>query len=284
MREPQRREVIFIQGGKGRTSAGKIKSTLDALYQSYAEDFRRSPQDFFLSRRDPVLFPHRYSHPDDIEASAFLAATFAYGNVSSLCAFVERLLSLLGPSPSEFLKNGNGAIDELVNHRPYYRLQKTAEIIALLRAMSCVYQNHVSLYRVFLKSYEPKDSMKQNASRFVNCLQSYSESSLRFLVPSPADGSPCKRLNLFFRWMVRRDGIDFGLWKEISPAELIMPIDTHIGRIAYRLGWIRTPSLSWQKAEQVTEILRKFDPDDPTRYDFSLCHESISKTPWFQSL
>jgi uncharacterized protein (TIGR02757 family) len=84
-------------------------------------------------------------------------------------------------------------------------------------------------------------------------------------------------MNLFLRWMVRRKDMDFGLWPEVSPADLIMPLDTHIGRTAYRLGWITTPSLTWRKAERITEVLREFDPEDPLRYDFALCHESMQK-------
>jgi uncharacterized protein (TIGR02757 family) len=121
-------------------------------------------------------------------------------------------------------------------------------------------------------------------SRFASTLRERRDGALKFLVPSPEDGSVCKRLNLFLRWMVRRDGLDLGLWTEVSPSRLIMPVDTHIGRIAYRLGWIATPSLTWQKAEQITEVLRGFDPEDPTRYDFSLCHESISKSPRLAAL
>ena len=93
-----------------------------------------------------------------------------------------------------------------------------------------------------------------------------------------------KRLNLFFRWMVRRDGIDLGLWEKVSPANLIIPLDTHIGKVAYQLRWISTPSLSWKKAEEITNILKKFDPDDPVRYDFSLCHESMSNADLVKSL
>ena len=122
--------------------------------------------------------------------------------------------------------------------------------------------------------------MKSIASGFIRRLRSLADGDLKFLIPSPEDGSPCKRLNLFLRWMVRKDPIDFGLWKEVSTSQLIIPLDTHIGKVAYQLGWISTPSLTWKKAEKITEVLRGFDPDDPTRYDFSLCHESITcKTP-----
>ncbi|HSE41271.1 MAG TPA: DUF2400 family protein, partial [Acidobacteriota bacterium] len=115
-------------------------------------------------------------------------------------------------------------------------------------------------------------------SNFTSELRRISGDSHTFLIPDPLSGSPCKRLNLFLRWMVRRDGIDLGLWDKVSPANLIIPLDTHIGKVSYHLRWISTPSLSWKKAEAITNVLRKFDPEDPVRYDFSLCHESMSNT------
>jgi uncharacterized protein (TIGR02757 family) len=258
----------------------RLKTTLDELYTQYLNDFHRSPNDFFKSRKDPILFPHRYRTFHDREAAAFLAATFAYGNVTSLCAFVDYLLELLGPSPHAFLLKGPSAFKTLTRHAPYYRLHKTREILALLAMLSQVYRNHGSLYEIFLLSYDDNSTMAVNISDFVNRLRSLTTEPLTFLLPSPKGGSPCKRLNLFFRWMVRRDGIDLGLWESVRQSHLIMPVDTHIGRAAYQLGWIKTRSITWQKAEAITAVLRTFDAEDPTRYDFSLCHESISKSRW----
>ena len=124
--------------------------------------------------------------------------------------------------------------------------------------------------------------MQGVASAFVLKLYEINEMPIPFLLPLPEGTSPCKRLNLFLRWMVRKDGLDLGIWEKVLPSSLIIPLDTHIGRVAYKLGWIQTPSLSWKKAEKVTSILRKFNPQDPIRYDFALCHESISKSPWLQ--
>jgi len=261
-----------------------LKQTLDELYSSYVKQYNSAPDAFFVTRRDPILFPHRYSSFEDIEASAFLASTFAYGNVKSLCAFADRLLTMLGPSPSSFLRRGPRAVDELAKHKPYYRFHKSLEILAVLTVLARIYSSGETLYSTFLKSYDEHRTMREVQSGFIRDLRSQSEVPLKFLLPSPEDGSTCKRMNLFLRWMVRRDGIDFGLWREIPPSFLIMPTDTHIGRIAYRFRWIKTPSLTWSKAEQITNVLRKFDPEDPTRYDFSLCHESISKTDWFRKI
>lgn len=268
---------------KTRT-APELGIVLDQLYESYLADFKRSPAEFFVKRMDPLAFAHRYSEFHDIEAAAFLAATFAYGKVQSLCSFVNRLLSLLGTSPYAFLRQGPSVVDTLESSRPYYRLHKTAEILDVLRMMARVYRDHGSLFAVFMQSYDIHNTTSFNIGGFVRELYSIHRKQLPFLLPLPESGSPCKRLHLFLRWMVRRDGIDLGLWKEVSPAGLMIPLDTHIGRVAFRLGWIQTPSLSWKKAETITAILRKFNPDDPVRYDFSLCHESIQRSSWLQKV
>jgi uncharacterized protein (TIGR02757 family) len=262
----------------------RLRAVLDDLYNNYLTEFRSSPGTFFHSRKDPISFPHRYTGFHDREISGFLAATFAYGNVTSLCGFVDRFLRLLGPSPHQFLLGGDDAIATLAQHAPYYRLQKTEEILSFLSLLSRIYRHHGSLYELFLKSYDKNSIMQSNISSFVHELYGIHGREFPFLLPLPESGSPCKRLNLFFRWMVRRDGLDLGIWEKVSPAHLIIPLDTHIGRVSYKLGWITTPSLSWKKAEKVTEILRRFDPQDPIRFDFSLCHESISRSPRLKKL
>jgi uncharacterized protein (TIGR02757 family) len=267
-----------------KISESKIGETLNELYGSYLSEFKQSPSNFFKNRKDPISFAHRYKEFHDQEAAAFLAATFAYGNVTSLCAFVDSLLALMGASPYRFLRKGEDAVASLAHYAPYYRLQKADDILRLLSMMSDVYIQHGSLYEIFLRSYTACNTMYVAASRFIEKLYQIHGSPIPFLLPSPSGGSPCKRLNLFFRWMVRRDGLDVGIWEKVSPSYLIMPLDTHIGRIAYAFGWIKTPSLSWKKAEAITATLRQFDSDDPTRFDFSLCHESISRNPWLRQL
>lgn len=261
----------------------RLKQTLDKLYSDYKQEFLRNPQTFFERRKDPLQFPHRYKTFHDQEAAAFLATTFAYGNVTSLCNFVESLLSMLGDSPATFLKDAR-TIDQLKQYRPYYRLHKEREILQFLKMLSKVYSEYGSLYDVFKRSYYNSSIMQIAASGFTEELRRISGNAHTFLLPDPSSGSPCKRLNLFLRWMVRRDGMDLGLWKDISPAHLVMPLDTHIGRVSYKLGWISTPSLSWKKAEAITDVLRKFDPEDPTRYDFALCHESMEKSEFLLKL
>ena len=267
-----------------KKSITDLRNVLDDLYESYLADYRRSPSEFFVNRQDPLAFAHRYSTFHDMEAAGFLAATFAYGRVQSLCAFVNRLLSELQPSPYQFLKRGPQHVNTLRNRKLYYRLQDSEQILGILRMLAKIYEQLGSLYEVYRLSYYNNSTIESTTTHFVRALYSIHGAPLPFLLPSPESGSPCKRLNLFLRWMIRTDGIDLGLWKEISTARLIIPLDTHIGRVAYRMRWIDTPSLSWRKAEKITDVLRQFHAEDPVRYDFSLCHESIERGAWFRNL
>ena len=149
---------------------------------------------------------------------------------------------------------------------------------------------HGSLRELFLRGYEPRDpNVGGSLTRFVDALLAYDArpiatrrseragSGVRYLLPRPADGSACKRLNMFLRWVVRPDdGLDLGIWPEVSPALLVIPLDTHSARVARALNLTRRVTTDWRAAEEVTQSLRRYDPEDPVRYDFALCHVSMS--------
>lgn len=148
---------------------------------------------------------------------------------------------------------------------------------------------HGSLRALFLRGYEHSDSnLGPSLTRFVDALLAHeprpqrSRSSarsagVRHLLARPADGSACKRMNMFLRWAVRRDdGLDLGLWPEVSPSQLVVPLDTHTSRVARSLGLIRRATTDWRAAEQVTDALKRYDSEDPVRFDFALCHASMS--------
>jgi uncharacterized protein (TIGR02757 family) len=151
-------------------------------------------------------------------------------------------------------------------------------------------RRHGSLRSLFLHGYEPSDpNVGPSLTRFVDALLAYDAqpvlgrafeppgSGIRYLLVRPADGSACKRLNLFLRWVVRPDdGLDLGVWPEVSTRGLIVPLDTHSSRVARALGFTRRATTDWRTAEEVTAALRRYDPDDPVRYDFALCHVSMS--------
>jgi uncharacterized protein (TIGR02757 family) len=149
-----------------------------------------------------------------------------------------------------------------------------------------VYSNYSSIEKLFMKYYnesggEIKSAITKFSNYFINFYHDqFSERAsqgVKFMFPNPDKGSACKRINLFMRWMVRKDDLDLGLWKNIPASKLIIPVDTHVSRIAYSLKLTRRRNVSWKMAEEITDKLKRFDANDPVKYDFALCHIGIRK-------
>jgi uncharacterized protein (TIGR02757 family) len=151
--------------------------------------------------------------------------------------------------------------------------------------LSLAYQEFDSLKKLFISGYDQDDINLKNAiTNFSNyflqkCTQEFRGISrgIKFMFPLPEKGSACKRMNLFLRWMVRKDELDFGLWCEIPTNKLVIPVDTHIAKICKQLKLTKKKNVSWKMAEEITENLKKFDADDPVKYDFALCHIGMRK-------
>ena len=255
-----------------------LKQTLDRFYREY--DFG----DRIL--HDPIEFPRRYKNREDIEVSGFIASCLAYGRVELFKPVVEKILSLMGEHPHAFLMD----FDVRKQRHLFtfkYRFNESRDILCLLFIIHSVLNRHSSLKQAFKSHYAPEDSdTGSGMSGFVTELMSINTSAvygknihppgLTQFFPSPAKGSACKRMNLFLRWMVRDRDIDFGIWKGIPKNKLVIPLDTHIARISRCLGFTRRASADWKAAVEITEALKKFDPEDPLKYDFALCHHGIS--------
>ncbi len=262
---------------------GKTKELLNKFYSEYD----------FSSRicNDPVEFPHRYKNKLDIESAGFIASCFAYGRVDLFKSVIEKILSVMGRSPHEFLLEFNPKKHTKLFHGISYRFNKESDIVSLVYVMSKILKKHRSIQALFKKFYKEKDPNIGNAlSGFVDCVletelpsinkslnnQKDKNGFLQFF-PSPENGSACKRFNLFLRWMIRNRDIDFGIWKGIPMNKLIIPLDTHIARISKCLGFTKRKSADWKTAVEITDALKKFDPVDPLKYDFAMCHYGISK-------
>jgi uncharacterized protein (TIGR02757 family) len=256
-----------------------LKDTLDEFYRDY--DFRER------LLHDPIEFPHRYKNPRDIEAAAFIASSLAYGKVGLFKEVVEKILSIMGTSPYEFLLEFRlGKHGELFKGIKY-RFNENEDLIALIFIMHKILSRHTSLENVFMKFYRPEaPAIEEGLIGFIAAHLEIDTSpvygkdikpaGLKQLFPSPLNGSACKRANLFLRWMVRDKDIDFGIWEDIPKNRLIIPLDTHIARISKCLGFTERKSQDWKTAVEITESLKKFDPEDPLKYDFALCHHGIS--------
>jgi len=266
-----------------------LKNNLDQLVQTYGGGYVNT---------DPVQVPHRYRDPADIELSGFIAAVFSYGRVDLFLPKINQVMGMLENSPAESLAG------DLWEHSPalknfYYRFQKSDDLFCLLLALRGVYADYGSLKNMFLKHYDPADETVLTAlyefalelrRRLGLAMTGKSPSSLKapvklpvklpqglsHLIPEPGKGA-MKRLNMFLRWMVRKDRIDFGIWKEVKPSQLIIPLDTHIQKMAANLGLCRSFGAGIKTALEITKNLKEFSPDDPVQYDFALTRIGMLK-------
>ena len=228
---------------------------------------------------DPLEFAHRYPGEADRELAAFLASSLAFGRVASIRATVERLLALLGPSPSRFLDGWRGEpLEGLAT--VVHRWVRGDDLTALLRAVASARREHGSLLALFASGDDGKGDTTRALTRFLDDLRSRSGSdsrAVRFLLPRPEDGGACKRAHLFLRWMVRDAPPDLGLWRSrrLTPARLLLPMDTHVHRISRYLGLTRRPTADLLAARQATAVLALIDPADPVSFDWALSRLGI---------
>ncbi len=224
---------------------------------------------------DPVSVPHLFSMKQDIEIAGLFAASFAWGNRTTIIRKCRELMALMDNAPYDFV----------THHRPKdllrfegfcHRTFNTTDLLYFISFLRHHYKKFDSLEDAFVcKSavggHEPVELYLNYFYTYFFSLKHIPERTRKH-VAAPMKNSACKRLNMFLRWMVRNDnrGVDFGIWKKIKPSELIIPLDLHVARVAKRFDLLNRPSSDWQSALGLTMHLRKFDPADPARYDFAL--------------
>jgi len=262
-----------------QASLQNLKKTLDTFYQEY--DFRQR------ILHDPIEFPHRYKNSGDIEVAGYLACCFAYGRIGLFKPVIEKILSIMGESPYDFLLHFSVARQAKHFQGIHYRFNRNEDIICLLFMLHKILKKEGSLENIFMEHYRDTDENIGNGlaammDRFlsVDTTKIYGRnikpSGLLQFFPSPAKGSTCKRSALFLRWMIRDRDIDFGIWKKIPKDRLVIPLDTHIMKISQCLGFTNRNSADWKTAIEITEALKQFDQKDPLKYDFALCHQGVS--------
>lgn len=235
---------------------------------------------------DPLQFLHFYKDERDIEVFGFIASIFAYGNVTQIINSLERIRTITQEKPYNFvIKFSNKESNDFIGLK--HRFYTDADIQILFLVLSSIYQDYASLKNLFLKFYNPSEPNLKNAiSKFSDHLirnarkvseQKKVSTGIKFMFPIPERGSACKRMNLFLRWMVRKDELDFGLWNEIPTSKLVIPVDTHIAKICKFLKLTKRKNVNWKMAEEITEKLKEFDSADPIKYDFALCHIGMRK-------
>ena len=258
--------------------AASIKDHLDHLYNTF---------DVSMLSPDPLQVVRSFHTPEDREVAGILAASLAYGRVELIIKALEQVFELMDHQPYGFtmafdLNRDAGRFDGFV-----YRLSRGRDIVAFVLMLQRMLRDSGRLGAAFLEGFDASDRDTGKAiTGFVDRLLDYQgelpypggnlpeRGGARYFLPSPRTGSACKRLNLFVRWMVRNgpDGIDLGLWPEIPTSKLIIPVDTHIARLAYSIGLTKRKQPDWKMATEITNALRRFDAEDPVKYDFALCH------------
>ena len=233
---------------------------------------------------DPVGVVRRFSSPADRELAGLLASSLAFGNVKALRASIERVVARLGPHIGEVLDDPEATNARLQGTG--HRMVRDVDIARLLLGARAMQHRYGRLGARFASQLDSCGGDLHGAlcawTRELRSAASFPSDPHRrgpsHILPDPAGLSACKRLMLYLRWMVRPDdGVDLGLWTEVSPSLLVIPLDTHIHRLARAVGLTNRSSPSWAAAQQVTNALRKIDPNDPVQFDFALCHMGMEQ-------
>lgn len=221
---------------------------------------------------DPIQIPHTFNSKEDIEISAFLTATIAWGNRKSIIKNAFAMMQLLDNQPYEFIVNhvpSDLAKLEVFVHRTF----NGVDLVYFVEALRNIYTNHGGLERVFATHIE-SNSAQKSISEFKKVFFELPQHQQRTTkhISDPLKGSAAKRLNMFLRWMVRdaSTGVDFGLWPTISPSQLSCPLDVHSGNVARKLGLLKRKQNDAKAVHELDTSLRRFDPNDPVKYDFAL--------------
>jgi uncharacterized protein (TIGR02757 family) len=219
---------------------------------------------------DPVEIPHFFTVKEDIEIAGFLTASIAWGTRTSIIRNARLLMQMMENSPHQFLLHST-AKDVQQFQRFYHRTFNGNDCIYFLQSLKNLYLVRGGLESCFVP--DPSEGIKRAIHTFRSLFLSMThEKRVEKHVADPMHGSACKRINMFLRWMVRKDdrGVDFGIWKTVKPADLCCPLDVHTGNVARKLGLISRNQNDWQAVEELTGHLRRFDPSDPVKYDFAL--------------
>jgi len=254
-----------------------MKAALDSLYASF---------NYPESALDPIQIVRRYPALDDREVVAFIAAGLAFGRVASVMTSIEAVCTALGPQPAAFVRQFDPDRDGADLRRLVHRWTRGNDFVGLVWIVRELIARDGSLERSFASGLDASAADVEGAleafstrARAIDLRPVYGRRprtpGAHYFFSRPSTGSACKRLNLFLRWMVRKDEVDPGGWTAVPTRHLVVPLDTHTIRVGKCLRFTRRATPGWKMAAEITAALRAFDPDDPVRYDFALCHLSM---------
>ncbi len=252
-----------------KLQANNLHAALEALYSKYNR--RR------FVHPDPLEFLYNYENPADMEIAGLVASSLAYGRVAQILNSVRRVLDALGPSPAaRVTSEPSDNLDEMLSGFKH-RFTTGRQLTAMLAGAGRLLAEYGSLEACFAQQFRKSASMPEAQQGFVALVERAAGTPMGFLLPCPSRGSTCKRLNLFLKWMVRRDDVDPGPWTAIPASSLVVPLDTHMFRTGHRLGLLRRKQSDLKAALELTEGFAKLEPEDPAKYDFVLTRFGIRR-------
>jgi uncharacterized protein (TIGR02757 family) len=248
------------------------------MIENNLKKFLNSKVDFYnqpsFIAADPIYIPHLFTKKQDIEIAGFFAAIFAWGNRTTIINKSKELITLMDNAPHQFiLHHQKKDLKKLEGFK--HRTFNTTDLLYCIAFFKMHYSKNNSLENAFTQWMHKKEVTVENGLKgfyhYFFSLPHIPERTKKHIA-SPEKNSSCKRLNMFLRWMVRNDntGVDFGIWKNISPAQLVIPVDVHVARVAKKLNLLQRTQTDWQTAIELTEYLRTLDAKDPVKYDFAL--------------
>jgi uncharacterized protein (TIGR02757 family) len=249
-----------------------VKRLLDSYYLKYNNH---------LSSKDPVWNLKLAKSDRDKEFLAFIISCYAYGSIGQINKHISKFIKLSSGNVYNFIKDYNKLGKNKYNETYYYRFNTEKDFTDLICSLQYVIKKYGSLKTLFLNHYNPQDeNILPALYHFTSVIRNSANhsKSFNYLIPDVSKNSTCKRLNLFLRWMVRKDSIDTGLWSgEVGKSKLIIPVDTHVYKVSQKLGLVKRKSCDMKYAVELTNKLKSFDPLDPVKYDFALCHIGVDK-------
>ncbi len=230
-------------------------------------------------KNDPVSIPHLFTSKYDIEISGFLTALISWGRRVNILTSANKLMQIMDMKPYEFVMNASdNDKKKLIGY--VYRTFNSDDVLFVIEALMNIYSNEGGLESVVLQYYKKNNSIKEAITGLRNTLfETPHLTRSEKHIANPMKGSAAKRINMFLRWMVRKDnkGVDFGIWQNINPKDLMIPLDVHTGRIARKLNILKRKQNDWKAVEELTSELKKMNPDDPVQYDYALFMMGIEK-------
>lgn len=223
---------------------------------------------------DPICIPHLFSKKQDIEIAGFFAAIFAWGNRTTIIQKSKELMQRMDNAPHQFcVEHQSSDLKRLLGFK--HRTFTDTDLLYFVAFFNFHYSQHKSLETAFTQWMQPDDKNVEHAlNGFYQYFFSLPDVPLRTLkhIASPAKKSACKRINMYLRWMVRQDnnGVDFGLWKNIQPAQLVIPLDVHVARVARHFNLIERQPTDWLAAVELTQLMKTIDSKDPAKFDYAL--------------